>query len=451
MVLDTFMYLDYKEAREGLTLNEILKDMEKHPDYGGGGIHFGEYKVLKEAAVNDEVGELVIGCLSVNMGYDSGTAACTFQSPDESSIYVVYRGTGDGEWPDNGIGMTDSFTIQQVRALSYFDEVVERMDIGEGQRLIVTGHSKGGNKAQFVTMETKYAELIDACYSVDGQGFSEAAIVRWKEKYGKDGYENRTGRINGIHGENDYVSVLGNSIIPKENIRYVKTPVEKTNFAGYHDIKYMFATLSYDGETGDCITSFHGRKNSDTGGQGELGIYAASLSAGVMNLAPERRDGCAAVIMQLMEAAGGRKTGINGERLNLSDIRDFTLQGIPLIAGSLLKGEEGRGFLGDFLSKEPSLGQMPGSLILKVNSKELSGQAEKLRSLSGKIEKLTKQTREAANALPFYMKGSAVCYHRIKLSADEIEKLNKKLLKIAQFQGQCAESYEKWDRQLLRI
>lgn len=223
------------------------------------------------------------------------------------------------------------------------------MDLGENHRVIVTGHSKGGNKAQFVTMESKYGKLIDACYSVDGQGFSEMAVDRWKSKYGQEGYEERTGKLNGIHGENDYVSVLGNSIIPEEHIRYVKTPVEKNNFAGYHDIKYMFASLDYVGISGEYVTTFHGRKNSDTGKKGELGIYAAALSGKVMNLAPEKRDGCAAVIMQIMEVAGGkRKTGINGEKLKLSDIKDFTVMGVPLITQSLLKGKRAEAFYGLF-------------------------------------------------------------------------------------------------------
>ena len=45
MILDTFMYLDYKEAREGTSLKEILQELEHHPDYGEGGLHFGEYTV----------------------------------------------------------------------------------------------------------------------------------------------------------------------------------------------------------------------------------------------------------------------------------------------------------------------------------------------------------------------------------------------------------------------
>ena len=39
MVLDTFMYFDYKEAPDGATLNEILLALKEHPDYGGGGAH----------------------------------------------------------------------------------------------------------------------------------------------------------------------------------------------------------------------------------------------------------------------------------------------------------------------------------------------------------------------------------------------------------------------------
>lgn len=448
MVLDTFMYLDYKEAREGVPLREILTDLEAHPDYGGGGVHFGEYTILKEAAVNEEVGNLVIGCQSVNMGYDSGTCACTFTSPDKSSVYVVYRGTGDGEWPDNGIGMTQEATTQQKRALSYFEEVVQYMDLGENHRVIVTGHSKGGNKAQFVTMETKYGKLIDACYSVDGQGFSEMAVDRWKSKYGQEGYEERTGKLNGIHGENDYVSVLGNSIIPEEHIRYVKTPVEKNNFAGYHDIKYMFASLDYVGISGEYVTTFHGRKNSDTGKKGELGIYAAALSGKVMNLAPEKRDGCAAVIMQIMEVAGGkRKTGINGEKLKFSDIKDFTVMGVPLITQSLFKGKEGRSFLWSFLDKKVSLGEITGGIILQVNDRELFRQAQILKDVVEEMKKLTEEIRQTAEGIPLYMKGGTVFYHRIKLAANKTEKLENQLLLTAQFQEQVSESYRKWDLQ----
>ena len=52
MVLNTFMYLDYKDAAEGESLRQIVADLAEHPDYGGGGIHYGEYTVLKQAVIH---------------------------------------------------------------------------------------------------------------------------------------------------------------------------------------------------------------------------------------------------------------------------------------------------------------------------------------------------------------------------------------------------------------
>ena len=115
-------------------MREVINDLETHPDYGGGGIHYGEYAVLKEAVENEAVGNLIVCCQSFNMGYDTGTMASTFQNADNGNIYVVYRGTGDGEWPDNGIGMTSAATTQQKQALSYFEEVVETMELGEDDK-----------------------------------------------------------------------------------------------------------------------------------------------------------------------------------------------------------------------------------------------------------------------------------------------------------------------------
>lgn len=446
MILDTYMYLDYKEVREGLTINEILKEIKEHPDYREGGIHHGEYTVLKEAAENPEIGEMILQCQSNHMGYDSGTAACTFKKPGENSYYVIYRGTGDGEWPDNGIGMTKPTTMQQERALSYFEEVVEALEIGKQDHLVVSGHSKGGNKAQFVTMETRYGALVDVCYSVDGQGFSEGAISRWQERYGEEEYEKRREKLYGIHGENDYVSVLGNSIIPQNHIRYVKTPVEKSNFAGYHDIKYMFATPRYDKAAKSYITSFGGRKNSDVKGQGELGIYAAALSAQVMELEVEKRDGCAGVIMQMMEAFGGeKKKGLNGEKLTLSDLKDFTIQGIPLIAGSLFKGEEGKKLLQALFRKDSFFGGLSGRVSLWVEPVMLRKQAQNVENISNSLKKIIAGIRETADGIPLYMKGHDAIYHTIKLSAMELDRDSRELIKMVEYLQNAAESYRKWD------
>lgn len=449
MVLDTFMYLNYQQAADGTSLEAIVKELEQYPDYQEGGSHYGEYTILQQAVQNKAVGELVIDCQSAHMGYDSGTAACTFSAPDGSTVYVAYRGTGDGEWPDNGIGMTEAVTTQQERALAYFEEVVESIGVGEGQRLVVTGHSKGGNKAQFVTMESKYSDRIDACYSVDGQGFSQEAVKRWQETYGEEDFERRTEKIRGINGENDYVSALGICIIPAGNIRYVRTPVEKSNFAGYHDIKYMFARQRMDPKTGEYRTDFQGRKNPYTAKRGDLGIYASALSAWVMELPPEKRDGCAAVVMQFMESLQGSKTGINGEKLTLSDLADFTGHGLPAIANSLLEGEAGKNFLGAILGKERFTQQLQGNVNLEIAPGALTAGRLELEQVSLSIADLTRQVREAAGEIPSYMKGSMELYCKMRLSAELLEKMEKRLKNLAKVHGEIELNYQKWENQAM--
>ena len=86
MVLNTFMYIDYKEADDGMTLNEILSELSRHPDCAEGGIHFGEYTVLRQAAQDPQIGNLVIDNQSCLMGCDSGTAACTFSRSEERRV-----------------------------------------------------------------------------------------------------------------------------------------------------------------------------------------------------------------------------------------------------------------------------------------------------------------------------------------------------------------------------
>lgn len=445
MVLDTYMYLNYQEAADGDNLNHILHELEKLPDYQAGGSHYGEYAILKQAAENEQVGNLVISCQSARMGYDSGTAACAFSTPDKSTVYVAYRGTGDGEWPDNGIGMSSTSTIQQNKALDYFEEVVETMGLDGSQHLVVTGHSKGGNKAQFVTMESRYQDLVDACYSVDGQGFSPEAINRWKEKYGKEGYEKRTQKIKGIHGENDYVSALGFCIIPRGNIRYIRTPIEKSNFAGYHDIKYMFAKPGGEaGEDADAML-FSGRKNQDAPGRGILGDYAARLSAFVMALPADKRDGCAAVVMQAMESMQGSKRGINGERLTLEDLLEFTFLGIPLIAGSLFAGEEGKTLLSFGFGQESFVRQVHGNVNLFVDLSVLPGCGRRLEHAMERTSNLKEQIMQAANSLPVFMKGGIRMHHKLELMAEMMGRLEKRLGQIIEVHRQIENSYKKWE------
>lgn len=441
MVLNTYMYMDYREADDGMTVNEILEKLSFSEDCKPGGLHYGEYTILKETAENREIGELVIGNQSHLLSFDEGTNACTFKTGDGSSIYVVYRGTSDGEWPDNGMGMTETSTLQQERALDYFETVIKREHISEEQRLIITGHSKGGNKAQYVTMSTQYDQLVDGCYNIDGQGFSEKAVNNWKSIYTEEEYLRRTGKITGIYGENDYVHVLGHSIVPDHQIRYVKTPVEVENFAGYHDIKYMFATLETDEETGEKNTVFHGKKNCYATQQGNLGSYAALLSAILMELPPEERDGCAATFMQVMEMSGGRKSGINGEKLKLSDIEEFFHTGIPTVAGSIFLTREGWEMLGSGFFKKSFTKDMRGKITVMVDYTVLLNQLQMILKLEEKWKNSYDQIEDISKRFSLLMKNSWFLHSKIKKEMEKLDKAIREIHKLSDTLEQIIKIY----------
>lgn len=444
MVLNTYMYLDYKEAENGMTLNEILADLSGLPDCQKDGLHFGEYQVLCDAAQNPEIGNLIIDNQSHLMGYDSGTAACTFSDGKEMT-YVVYRGTGDGEWLDNGLGMTEASTLQQERALNYFETVAGSGQISEEERFIVTGHSKGGNKAQYVTMVTEYGELVDACYNIDGQGFSEKAIAGFKESLGSVEYTKRTQKITGIYGENDYVNVLGISIVPEENVYYVRTPVAKTDFAGYHDIKYMFAQAKTDPVTGETLYIFKGSKNAYVKERGELGDYAATLSEWMMQMPEEKRDGCAAVIMQLLELKGTRKGGLNGEKVRLSDLEDFLKAGVPLIGGSLFATEAGNGLLAKVMNGKSFTDEMQGTMILQIHFGQFAQKEQDILLFTDSLAACIREAEGLEQDLGRYMPGSLILRSRLAREVKGLYQNVEALKKLAVKLEHIRTLYHTWD------
>ncbi len=148
MILDTYMYLGYQEtSKEPVELKTVIEKLSGVPEYGTGGTYQNEYRILEQAVQNEQIGNLKVCYASGTLGFDQGTKACTFLDEKNDRIFVAYRGTGDGEWPDNGLGMTKEITIQQQRAVDYFDTVARKAQLTENQRVIVTGHSKGGNKS----------------------------------------------------------------------------------------------------------------------------------------------------------------------------------------------------------------------------------------------------------------------------------------------------------------
>lgn len=147
---------------------------------------------------------------------ESGSRKATFVDP-QGEATVIFRGTaGDYEWYDNGQGGYLSETKQQKEALQYIEGLPY-------DNITVSGHSKGGNKTQFVAI---MSDKVDRAVSLDGQGFSKEFL----EKY-KDRIEANRHKITSISAENDYVNCLLHPIAIADKVKYIDT--EEMGLGGF--------------------------------------------------------------------------------------------------------------------------------------------------------------------------------------------------------------------------
>ncbi len=204
-----------------------------------------------------------------------------FVTHPEGGVTLVYRGSGSGEWLDNGLGLSGwpmeadyqclgvqhrlrYATRQQLQALELACGWAERY---RWREITVTGHSKGGNKAQFVALRTDFAAR---CYSFNGQGFSPEAL---EELAADENYSARQGRLWSIAADNDYVSVLGVPAASPHRRLFLQTEAEEPRA-----LHAMETLLDARG------------KLRPTGEQGELSQAVEALSRRVMALPPHRRS-----------------------------------------------------------------------------------------------------------------------------------------------------------------
>ncbi len=343
-IISTFVYLDYQnDDFYGKSLDYIMDhipaSVRNDEDYKG------TYEALEEALrSNPELGKLELVSQSMLEGTDpNDVIACAFKDPSDKNLYVSYRGTGDGKWVDNGYGIANESSPMQEVANEYFENLVENNDLVQYDgKIILTGHSKGGNEAQYVTLNSKYGDLINNCYSIDGQGFSQEAIDHFKEQYGEEYYQQQLEKMYSINGENDFVHDLGNVVIPEDHTYFIKTP-DVGGFADYHNIIYML-----DGGELNWFTDSDG--NIIKGEQGYIGELAKEISRRMMKLDPNDIEGCALAIMSILEVTLSYDDKFGGNHLvgsgdikfaSLEDFWTLIVHGGPIIAQTLFETKEG--------------------------------------------------------------------------------------------------------------
>lgn len=148
--------------------------------------------MLRAIAEDESLMRLEIGASYYDE--DGATLATCYSDPNSNEAYVTFRGTtGAREWHDNVLGLYQSDTACQQEALAFIESL-------PFDNITVTGHSKGGNKAMYVTL---LSDKVKRCLSMDGQGFSKEFYDKYWAEVQKKGH-----LIKNYSLDDDYVHIL---------------------------------------------------------------------------------------------------------------------------------------------------------------------------------------------------------------------------------------------------
>ncbi|MBQ5474082.1 MAG: DUF2974 domain-containing protein [Lachnospiraceae bacterium] len=171
------------------------------------------------------------------------TLGICYKDPNtkKSDAIVTFKGTsGHDEWNDNVEGINTSDTKAQLDAKQFIERIPRKY-----KDITVVGHSKGANKAMYVTIADK-SSRIKRCVAFDGQGFSYKFMQKYKKQINE-----KAKYIKNYSLEEDFVHVLMLQI-PESNQIYCKG-YGVANFAQNHSPNSFFKT-----KNGRMITDEHG-------------------------------------------------------------------------------------------------------------------------------------------------------------------------------------------------
>lgn len=229
-----------KENIDALKSEDGSFDMDKVVSQGATGDIISEedaVDILNRLENDSELSNLRMA-RNINKG---GIRATLYTDSKNENPTLVFRGTGGTykAWKDNVLGEYETDTRLQTLAADFV-----KYECAEYSGITVTGHSKGGNLSQYVTVVC--AEQIDRCISYDGQGFGDNFLKEHKEeiKVAKD-------KITSISGFNDFVNILLTPIAG--SILYVKN--QEGLSVDMHSCYTMLSNGSFD-ENGDFNRAF---------------------------------------------------------------------------------------------------------------------------------------------------------------------------------------------------
>lgn len=250
---------------------DSLRDLENSGENYGMETTAAEWAAIIRAIKADEQ------LCELKVKTESSLGVMCFNHPDEpEKAIVAFQGTLDGnEWKDNFFGLYETDTECQRKALEYIENLPY-------DSITVTGHSKGGNKAQYVTI---LSDKVDRCVSMDGQGFS----AEFLEKYAYE-IEQKGGCITNYYLENDFVNIL---LFPVPNSGQVCVDggeIKREDFGKHHSPGAFFQY--YKDKNGNYYIQVDEEGNAllKLTTQGEIMELAHQFTCFIENVMPEDKQ-----------------------------------------------------------------------------------------------------------------------------------------------------------------
>lgn len=265
----------------------FVKDMKKNE------VIFNAYKIMMKAIdPTQQIGENTRNIIRGYIGMD-------YVFPWEKAMRGIEEKILDISEPKSnttsekgygkfGAELRDYTSPMQEEALDYMESLKKSGVFEKYDNVYVTGHSKGGNEATLVTMV--YSDVIDRCISGDGQGFSPEFVEYMKKTLGPEEFAKIQDKMYGFHANNDYVNVLGVSVIKVENRIYFVPEIKQESII---DLLWNhLPTAMIDVKTG---------KIAQVSEQGAFGKFIAKVNEKIMKLDPKDREDVAITGMAFMQ------------------------------------------------------------------------------------------------------------------------------------------------------
>lgn len=216
LILNNLMYLesgsdspvvdmqDCSGQTIGDWLNKIdVNQLENDRNYGNFTTGQDWKNIIQAARNDDTLMNMTITATHSDLAGSGGQSA-VFTSPSTGDAVVAFQGTqGQKEWADNFQGGNVTDTPCQENALEWYQDAYQEYGL-ENYEVTITGHSKGGNKAKYITL---LDDTVDHCLSFDGQGFSDEFMKKYANQIAV-----RQSHIENHNVDYDFVNLLLNDV-----------------------------------------------------------------------------------------------------------------------------------------------------------------------------------------------------------------------------------------------